>query len=98
MFYAMIYGDKSSDVEYYVSLQKACEKLIIQTVAFVHGETSFHPMIIEYHKCSDDYDMYGRTKYTMCVREENLMQLKRFDISQVKANPLIAIDYIEPLC
>ena len=89
MMYAVVYGNGWEDIEYFTSYNKACCKLIIQTI----GMTSFHPMLIEY--VDGDHGTMERTKNMMAVTD--LQAFANLDKHATKMDPCSAFDYIKSI-
>lgn len=89
MFYAVVYGDNWEDIDYFSGYNRACEKLIRQTLHM----TKFHPFLMEY--MPGDHGVMERTKNMMAVT--NLTEFNTLDKAQVALYPDIAFDHIKSI-
>jgi hypothetical protein len=89
--YAVVYGESWEDVDYFSSFQKACACLIVHSL---HMEDGFHPMLYGYGK-EEHESQYTRTINMYGVKK--LHELRRFDETLVKQNPLIALHLVESI-
>lgn len=85
--YAVVYGNSWEDIEYFSSYNKACIKLILQTLEM----TTFHPLLMEY--VVGDHGVMERTKNMMSIVD--LSSFQNLVKSDVKINPYIAFHYVK---
>lgn len=86
-FYAVVYGNGWEDIEYFSSYNKACIKLIIQTLDM----TTFHPLLVEY--INSDHGVMERTKNMMAITDLSCFQ--NLVKTEVKNNPYIAFHLVK---
>lgn len=87
--YAVVYGNSWDDVDYFTSYNKACIKLIIQSIEM----KDFPPFLMEY--IAGDHGTMERTKNMMAILDQEA--LKKYDKTEVKQNPYSVFHLIKSI-
>ena len=91
--YVLVYGEEWEDISYFTDYNKACIKLIKQSISYVERQGEFYPFMNTY----DDIDgvmIKQQTVFSMNFNKyKELLKIVRLD--EIKAHPELAINTIE---